>query len=291
MRFSKSFIWFLLIILLAGFSIKAADSNEVENEVVRLLKTRDVGELANELAAKNSVTIRDLLIKISVYARAGHHLRVLETLKLLIPKTPEFQTDLQKWRLRETLAKAIGGDFEARKIYYENFDQFGIDSAGSFVEQWKKQGDVKELEKWLFERKDKYIWREQWINLKKYLGTADEIYREAEQEIRRNPTDYDKIRYYLNLVPPTQNNLWLLDVVPQETAYQTYFLANSIVYQNSELQIKLLEKSLTLPFPDTEKERFIMECAMRTQSGIVPKKSRKTTPLLDKEGFTGNSKR
>lgn len=297
MGFPKSSIILLLIILLFSIvsanSVKASEYNEIEKEVTKLLQTRDLTELADELAANNSTSTKDLLIKISVFGRAGHRLRVQKTVAELVLKIDEIETEdakdkgsrLIKSRFLETISKAIGWDFESRKTFYEKFQKWGGDGAKSFVEQWKKNGDIEELEKWLFERKNLVWWRPEWIKLKVELGTADIIYDELEQEVRKNPSDSDKILEYIDMVKNKRDVLWLLDVVPTDTAYKTYILANRIGSENSPIKIRLLEKSLTLPFPETEKERFIMDSAMLTQLGITPKNPEKQLRFWTKQAL------
>jgi hypothetical protein len=276
MRFSNSVALILLFATLFltvdsfAQTAQLTDETNIEAEVARRLRRRELTDLASELAQKRSSGTFDLLIKLSVLARAGHRLRVRETLKE-IAETQDLTNSPHRWKILQTAQKAIGGeDFAAQKIYYELFATGGDERTSAFIELWRKNGDLAELEKWLAQRaRQSETWWREWLVLRQQLGTADEIYEELARKIRENPADFSLVEKYLqavaqpiavssgtNLVINRQDIAWLAEVVPTDSAYSAYELATFLDQHDGALGAKLFEKSLSLPFTEKDKVMF-----------------------------------
>ncbi|MCA1636827.1 MAG: hypothetical protein LC768_00560, partial [Acidobacteria bacterium] len=104
-------VFLLILVLIFAINSQAttprgSDEKDIEREIERLLLKRDVSDLANELAQKKSArTTTDLLINLSVFARAGHRLRVHETLKEI---AKDFSSSPNQTQTYNVARKAIG---------------------------------------------------------------------------------------------------------------------------------------------------------------------------------------
>lgn len=240
------------------------EDRAVEDKVERLLLKRDVGELANELARRKPATGEDLLINLSVYARAGHRVRVRETLREI---SKIYSSSPNRDQIFRVAQRAVsGGDLATRKIYYEQFAVGGDNNVSSFMDLWRIEGDVRELENWLKVRaENNETWWQQLVALKKSLGTENEIADELERKIRENPSDFALVQKYLQTVStwyPTQigpvnteyhrDVSWLADVVGKDSAYESYELGMIFQTNFPSAAIKLYEKSLSLAFTQND---------------------------------------
>lgn len=273
-------VWFVVLILFV-LAVSASaqnyfylDDKEIEGKVERLLQTRDVGELANQLAQdKSGATTEDLLIKLSVFARAGHRIRVQETLREI---SRIFSASPNREQIFHVARRAVGDDdLAAQKIFYEEFAVNGDERAGYFINVWREKGNIGELENWLKVRaQNSETWWNYLLYLKQSLGTANEITDELAQNIRENPADYSLVRKYLQVVSsriitsvvinsPTnldarydQDVAWLADVVKTDLAYEAFELAIMLRNKHPLVAVKLLGKSLSTSFTEADAKLF-----------------------------------
>src|SRR6476660_5093442 len=80
----------LLLLVCLSFSGRATAQDlevqspaKLDHEIAELLRNKDVGALADELAATKAVTVKELLRNLIIYARAGHRERARQTLAQL----------------------------------------------------------------------------------------------------------------------------------------------------------------------------------------------------------------
>ncbi len=246
------------------------EDGEIESRVERLLMKRDVGELANELASRKSAqTISDLLIKLSVFARAGHRERVHETLSEV--GNIYLSADNKDQILRVARRAITIDDFTAQKIFYEKIAVGGDDKASAFVSLWRKKGDVRELENWLKVRAEtSENWWFLYAALKKDLGTADEIAEDLKRKIKKDPQDFSLVEKYLYIVQNViyssvgffepsykQDISWLAETAVTDSANGSYEIGQLLKSLNPSLAERLFKKSLLLPFTETDKISFI----------------------------------
>ncbi len=274
-----SVLFVVLVLCVLAFDASAQnysylDDKEIEGKVEQLLQKRDVGELANELAQdKSAATEEDLLIKLSVFARAGHRVRVQETLREI---SKIFSASPNRTQIFHVVRRAVGDDdLTAQKIFYEQFAASGDDRVRYFLTAWREKGETSELEKWLKVRaQTSETWWNLLVNLKQSLGTADELADELAEKIRENPSDFALVRKYLQTVSarifssvvinsPTNTNAryeqdvsWLADVVKTDSAYEAFDLAVMLRQSNPLIAVKLLKKSLSLAFTETDAKLF-----------------------------------
>lgn len=247
----------LHIILFATFlfitNLHALTTKEIETKVDALLEKNEPTEFANKLAKKKSNSTEELLIKLSVFSRAGHRQRFLSTLQ-------EIGKIYSKSNQKPTIYSSVRNhldrnDLAQLQIYYNKIAVNGnVKSRNvlNFIKLWQKETNDQEIENWLKAQADRSdSWWSQWLFFKKSIGTATEVYEELEQKLRNHPTNFDLLDKYISNVPREyKDRVWLLDVVPHDSAYKSYTIAR---YFSPYIAIKLYEKSLKMPFVDEDK--------------------------------------
>lgn len=273
-------LFLVLIVPAATFNNLETDPESIEKLVDKMLLKGDLLSISNDLASKpSSGNTKDLLIRLSIFGRAGQRSRSHSTLLQLSMANDVDSSPYAIYRFKVAQNAIDKDDFEGRKLFYENIAFAGDVNVGGFVELWKERNEIAELEKWLQIRALQYeTWWDAWLRLKQELGTAAEVYDEIEQKIRDNPSDINLVKKYLRAIgsqmqcsmppclPSYQRNIsWLAEVVPTDSAYGAYDLAVTVRHQNSELAAKLLEKSLSLPYGEKDATLF-RERAFRNAS-------------------------
>ncbi len=279
-------------------SIFNLENRRIEDQAERLLQKREIGELANELAARKPATDEDLLLRLSVFARAGQSVRVRET---LIEVGKIYAASADREQIRRVAQKAMqgSGDLAARKKYYEKIAVGGDSEVTSFTELWLKTGDAGELEKWLAARVDESdIWWYLWIQLNKQRGLMarngsllettgklsageNEIADNLEAKIRANPADFSLVRKYLQVVStstPAQigsgtteyhrDISWLAEIAGRDSAYRSYQLGDILRDKFPAAAIELFKRSLALDFNETDAKLFAEERSSETGTKI-----------------------
>ena len=277
--FSAAFL-FALLFTVNSFS---QDPPDIEQKIEGLLQKREITKLADELAKRSSDTTEDLLIKLSVFARAGHRGRVHKTLEeigRIYPSSPD------KNQILGVAKKAIDpDDFIAQKIYYENIAVNGDDGINNFIRLWLEK-DADELENWLKIRAEQSeIWWREWIKLRQRSGTADEIYDDLERQVRANPGNFALVEKYLlalqyyihtsvggSFIHYFRDVSWLADVVKIDSASNAYRIALALVHSNTPLAETFFKKSLSLPFTAKDSEWMSGRIAKPFESKVNPEK-------------------
>jgi hypothetical protein len=288
----KIFIFLFAVLFL--FAVDAAaqrspfdDDRVIENKVEQLLLKRGIGEVASELAKNEATTTEALLVRLSVFGRAGWRARVRETLREIGQIYAGASDQTQIYRV---VRRAIEpDDVAARKIFYERIAPDGDDGVIDFVYAWRTKGDVRELEEWLAARAGiNDTWWYAWVELERVLGKSQEAAAALAQKIRENPSDFALVQKYLGVVSSRiaiqagsifspinsdaryeQDIAWLADVVSTDTAYRAFNLAVILRKSNPAAAVKLLEKSLSLPV--TERDAPLLDARAAFYSGAQQK--------------------
>jgi hypothetical protein len=276
----KLFSVLLVVWLVAAFNCPAqlvshfSRDRELEDRVERLLERREVGELANELALVKAAGTEDLLLRLSVFARAGHRDRVLETLRELAKIYPSAENQTQIFRVAQRAINA--DDLPMQRMFYEQIAVYGDERTGEFIRLWSEKGDAAALEKWLRARAAaNESWWIYWLSVKKSRGAVREVADELAQQIRANPSDFALVRKYLQVVTPGVNSSvveispiksnigsyeqdvsWLAGTVQTDSAYTAFELAIMLKEPYPALTAKLLLKSLALDFTERDRQMF-----------------------------------
>jgi hypothetical protein len=233
----------------------------MEREITRVLLEKDVGELANQLARENALaSVVPLLRRLNIFSRAGHRARALETLNQLA-EASDLPPVSERWVVAQAVKEIIGrNDLTALRTYYERIMPTDAADADNLLRLWARDGDTKELDAWLAERAR---FHEDWFQLRIHwrttLGTVNELLDALAAEVRANPEDMERAFLYLranNLAGRAQNVEWLASIFETwlksasapRLAYESYELGSRLQTELPHVAVKLLERSLRLPF-------------------------------------------
>ena len=251
--------------------------DQLNLEIASLLLNKDVGAVANELANAKAGTVAELLRNLIIYARAGHVLRVRQTLARLA-ESPEWRiyaegyssnANAVRWKVRSL----IGDDLTASRFYYERLCPNDVEGTELFARLWEKDGNPKELDAWLAARAAD---NKEWFQLRMYRrgqqGTAGELLDAMAAEVRANPGDRERVERYLvgnNYAGNLQNVAWLADVFQMHSAYEYFEFGRRLQPFSPEAAARLFEQSLRLPFTEVDAKRVEEPLRFR-QSGSNP---------------------
>ncbi len=231
---------------------KSAD--ELQRDVTFLLLGKNINDVTRQLDGETPSTADALLRRLVIYSRAGQLSRVRKTLEQL-PVTANWQCPAGP-DLRWLIRTANGGDFLGRRFYYERLCPDDVDGADEFITFWSKNGDLKELDAWLGERSNRSDeWLMRRVHLRAKSGTAGEVLDQLAAEIRANPSDWTRLDRYLranNYAGNVQDVKWLADTFEVRTAVDYFQLAERLRNNSPQTGVKLLQKSLALPFTDAD---------------------------------------
>jgi tetratricopeptide (TPR) repeat protein len=264
-----------LLILIASLALAVSagaqtlDSQTLSNikrETTRLLLEKDVGEVAHQLARERAATtIVPLLRRLSIFARAGHRARVLQTINQLA-EASDLPPLSHRWLVAQAVKEFIGGDdLAALRAYYERIMPTDAASAESFLRLWEKEGEAKELDAWLAQRSTQHV---EWIRFRIYwrvkLGTLDELLDALAADVKAHPEDRARVSIYLEAnraANKPQDVSWLEDAIAPRLAFELYELGALLKMDAPESAARLLERSLAQPFTEQDM-RLIAEREM-----------------------------
>lgn len=229
-------------------------ADELQRDVTSLLLDKNINDVTRQLDSEVAATVPSLLRRLVIYSRAGQQSRIDKTLKQLhasanweCPSTYDL-----RWLIRN----AAGNSLDARRFYYEQLCPNEIDGAGEFVRQWAGTGDQKELDAWLSKRSER---NDEWLMLRVGLrakaGTAGQVLDELAAELRASPADWERLDRYLkanNYAANLQDVSWLADIFEAHSAGDCFQLGDRLSRNSPEAGIRLLRKSLEIPFSDTD---------------------------------------
>lgn len=248
---------------------------EMQRDITRLLLERDAGEVANQLALEPPAqSVLPLLRRLNLFARAGHRARALDALNQLAAAS-DLPPVRERWLVATVVKEIIGQqDFAALKVYYERLMPVDMEGAETFLRLWEREGDTREIDAWLAERT---LQHEDWFQLRIHwrtkLGTVNELLDTLAADVRRHPQDLSLVFRYLQanaLAGHPQDVSWLGSIfetwlgkeAAPGIAFETYEVGARLRGELPEVSVKLLERSLGLPFTERDmqliRERFIM---------------------------------
>jgi tetratricopeptide (TPR) repeat protein len=247
----------------------------IERETTRLLLEKDVGEVASQLASERATTIVPLLRRLSIFARAGHRARVLQTINQLA-EAPDMPPVSHRWVVAQAVKEIIGiDDLAALKAYYERIMPTDAASAEAFLRLWEKEGDTKELDSWLAARAKQHVeWMRFRIHWRAKLGTIGELLDQLAAEVKANPEDRLRVSLYLeanNAANRLQDVSWLVDALAPRLAFELYELGALLKTDAPETAAKLLERSLAQSF--TEQDMRLIRERVIVRYSIPPRVS------------------
>ena len=249
-----------------GANYNSAD--EIERDLTFLLLEKNINDVTRQLDSENAPTVASLLRRLVIHSRAGHASQVRATLEQLAA-TPNWQCpgrhDLT-WLIKNISEQS----FVTQRLYYERLCPDAIEGAEAFVRLWSKVGDLKELDAWLAERSNRH---DDWLMLRVQVrarsGTAGELLDALAAEVRANPSDWTRLDRYLRANSYTGSNIqdvsWLAETFEVYTASDHVQLGGRLRAHASEASVKLLQRSLELPFTDAD-AKFVNDQLNRFRS-------------------------
>ena len=242
-------------------------AEELQRDVTFLLLAKNINDVTRRLDQERPSTVASLLRRLVIYSRAGQSSRVRATLEQL-PRVPNWQCPDDHY-LRSLIKHLTGDNVDAQRLYYERLCPNDNDGAEAFIRLWSNNGDLKAIDAWLAERSDR---NDQWlmerISLRAKSGTAGPILDALAAEVRVNPSDMTRLDRYLianNRAANLQDLSWLADTLDLRTAAENFHLGDRILVFSPEAAVKLLRKSLELPFTDAD-TRLIADLINRFRS-------------------------
>ena len=232
-------------------------AEELQREVTLLLLDKNIDEITKQLDSETPSTVASLFRRLAIYGRAGQTSRVRKTLE-------QFPS-VENWRCQvgydlKQLIRNADKSLDARRLYYEQICPNDTDGAEEFVKLWQSDGDPKELDKWLGDRSNRNDeWLMQRVMLRARSGAAGELLDALAAEVRANPTDWDRLDRYLkanSYIAERQDVGWIADTFEVHTATEHFELAERVRSLSPQAGVKLLQKSLALPFTDTDAKQL-----------------------------------
>lgn len=268
------FVWLALALSTNAQVPDSQTRSRMEQEITRLLLKEDVGEVAGKLAREHATGVMPLLRRLSIFARAGHRARALETLKQLA-EAPDMPPLSHRWLVAGAVKEIIGKDDLAYlKTYYERIMPTDTDGADNLLRLWGREADAKELDAWLAARVAQHSgwlqWRIRWLTT---LGTVAGLLDALAADVKAHPGDTERLYLYLlanEMTGRPQSLKWLEDdfdawldgAAAPPSAYEFYELGERLQMRLPEIAAKLFERSLELPFTERDmqliRERVIM---------------------------------
>jgi hypothetical protein len=205
-------------------------ADELQREVTLVLLDKNINDVTRQFDSESPSTVHSMLSRLVIYSRAGQTANVRKTLEQLSAHS--------NWRcptgsdVIRLIRNAGGGDFNARRLYYEQVCPDDISGTEEFIRLWINNGDLKELDAWLAERSNRNDeWLMHRVALRAKSGTAGEVLDALAADIRANPSDWSRLDRYLranNYAGNLQDVKWLADTVVARTAGDYFQLAERI---------------------------------------------------------------
>jgi len=264
-----------------------ADWWAVERHVLRTLEGRDVGRWARSLA-EGHIAADDpatgLLLRLSVFARAGHAARLEWTVRALAALGEPPPAD----------SLAAAADFlierhawEPVRALFEAFPEIEPGWASSFIEQWGAWGDPAAIDRWLAVRARRSdVWFQERLRYRIGRGTAGDLFVELSDAIRAEPWTRDgwrsarrlgeALRALVHARPerfapgaPRLDDAWLVEVASRMDAFPCYLLAETLLEPWPEAAAALFEVALEAPFGHAD-ERAVARRELCRHSAMRP---------------------
>jgi hypothetical protein len=248
-------------------TLRYKSADELQRDVTFLLLDKNINEVIRQLDTVKPSTADALLQRLIIYSRAGQLSQVRKTLEQL-PATPNWQCPTG-YDLRWLLKSADTSSLAARRFYYERLCPSDADGADEFIALWSSTGDLKELDAWLEQRWNQSDeWMTRRVQLRAKSGTANELLDQLAAEVKANPADWLRLERYLranNYGGNVQDVTWVADTFEVRTAADYFILAERLRTHSPQAGVKLLRKSLELPFTEVDAKQ-VSDLISRTRS-------------------------
>ncbi|HET6977252.1 MAG TPA: hypothetical protein VFI24_13070 [Pyrinomonadaceae bacterium] len=242
-------------------------ADQIQHEVTLLLLDKNIDDVTRQLESEDASTVSSLLRRLVIYERAGQTSRISKTLEALsVAENWECPGD---YDFKLLLRNAAAGNIRTRRLYYERLCPDDINGTEEFLKLWSSNGDPKEIDAWLAKRSlTNDEWLMQRVSLRAKSGTAGELLDSLAAEIRANPSDEMRLDRYLkanSFAGHVHDVKWLADTLDLRTAGDYFLLGERLRHYSPQAGVKLLQKSLELPFTDKD-AKLVDDRIMRSLS-------------------------
>jgi hypothetical protein len=229
----------------------------IDQAVIEELLTDDLGRVIKSLP-EGSTDAALLLRQLNILTRAGHREEAAKVIKQLAAINIRHQESV----LSQAADFLIGReDWELARRFLEELPQAQPGWGYVFIKHWAKQGDAREIDRWLAMRAERNFqyWFDERLRFRVEQGTEGELLDALASEVRAYPNDLARARQYLHALGFTNKKIqvdWLGDVCQPRLAYECYQLGDSLIHRSPRAAASLLERSLALTFTAEDKARI-----------------------------------
>lgn len=223
----------------------------MQRDITLLLLENNLTDVANELANTKATSTVPLMWRLAVFARGGRRTRVRQTLQELAA-APDWTCSFAAGK--DFVRRLSSEDLTGLRFYYERLCPDDASGAEELVRRWEQEGDLKELDSWLAARSSRDEWFMQRMELRRRLGTANELLEGLAAELRADPTNSALLDRYLRAAQYGTNHDvgWLANVFKMRLAFDYFELGSRLSPRAPAAAVPLLEKSLALSFTDED---------------------------------------
>lgn len=282
----KKICIFVVLLALAANVSAQTNFNEIEGEVSKALLKKDLRQAIKEADAASANNLHSLLRRLSLYRRAAHGEKVASTVRQII--TGSFDTEKNPYAISDNVLNALKDplfkDTQTLQFYLQF--TFSYDIYGKFIElclQKRESCDIGGFDKWLeqkasenaeseatqnnpYAENNHWTWVSRRINWREQFGLDNrEILSQFAENVRKNPADLDVALRYLGFFKSAHDISWLAESFASEQSFDYYELGERLSSeawhrqmpederaQIYRIAVRLLQKSLTLPFGETD---------------------------------------
>ena len=225
---------------------------------------RDIGAWARELDERpleEPVHVRDVLMRIEVYLRAGRVAELAETVGRLCELDPP---DWLTHCLPESLARR--GHWTLVRRVFDAFPEAGhadLKTVDGYIKRWSVSAAPPEIDAWLAHKAESPNRFDSWFSARvRYRiaqGTGDALYAEVVEAARANPSDARAVQRLVDTTSSSggfRRSMHLGDLGSDKLAILSemgpaaaYWFAENL---RGEAAIRLYELSLELPFTEVD---------------------------------------
>jgi hypothetical protein len=258
---------------------KPITDDELRAKANTLLLEKDLRALADELTRTEASTIEQILIRLEVLSRVKNFPAIRRQVVRLagLPELPALE---QRGWLLELVRSRIHGDLAARRLYYEHLTpDDGAYHIGSFVGDWGREGNEKDLEAWLAPRAifpSGWFWVD--LGRRVNRNDAQPVLNAMAGRLRSDLTNRQALRDYLAVVKQAQTHKagpfdnethWLADTFVFNTALDNYEFGEMVRTVDPALSIGYFRKSLDAPVSEADISSLTAKYPRHTSIGTT----------------------
>ena len=262
-------VFWLLVAPLRAQDWNGRSSEKLEREIFAMLRDKDVGEVAEQMArAPAPREIWPLVVRLNIFLQAGHDARAQETLRQLLQiqniAAPE------NWVAAQIIRECLPPDLALQRLYYERILPNDADALRKFYELWRDSGNTKGLEEWLEKCGGKCLGVK--IDWSVRRGAVDELLDGLEAAVTAKPNDLELLESCLGALVGAEYLANHLNK-PLKTGFRArlprllksfspsgptdyYALGEVVTVHNPQLAVEFWQKALSLPFTPQDEQLF-----------------------------------